>query len=291
MPTHKKRSGKKRKRLGLLSFIGLLLYYALYAVWAALKAFFSLLTWLIRGAASKARRISRKRRQPHSVAAYEGFAEVMALEGSLTEFEGWMLGSKSRIGIILGARGTGKSALGLRILENIHANTNKRIYAMGFLQADLPPWIEVIDSIEGITSNAVVLLDEGGIEFSSREAMSGVNKLLSALLLISRHKDLSILFITQNSANLEVNAIRQADFLLMKPSSLLQMDFERKGIRERYREVEGHFSRFRGKKGLTYAYSDHYRGFVTNSLPSFWSEKVSKAYMGNEGVRAAEREK
>ncbi len=116
--------------------------------------------------------------------------------------------------------------------------------------------------------------------FSSRSSMSTANKLLSTLLLIARHKDLSVLFISQNSSNLEINAIRQADFLILKPSSLLQKDFERKTIKDIYEEAEAHFQEFKNHQGLAYIYSDKYKGFITNPLPTFWSQKTSKAFSG-----------
>ena len=100
----------------------------------------------------------------------------------------------------------------------------------------------------------------------------------SKILLIARHKDLSVMFISQNSSNLEINAIRQADYLLLKPSSLLQKDFERKKIKQIYEEAQENFEDLKGTEGLTYVYADKFRGFVTNKLPSFWSEKVSKGY-------------
>ena len=84
--------------------------------------------------------------------------------------------------------------------------------------------------------------------------------------------------ITHNSANLEINAIRQSDYLILKPSSLLQKDFERKKIKEIYESVTEDFEELEDDKGLTYIYGDKYRGFVSNKLPGFWSQKVSKGY-------------
>jgi len=166
----------------------------------------------------------------------------------------------------------------MRLIENIHYWTNRRCIAMGFEQKNIPKWIHVVEDIESIPTGSVVLIDEGGILFSSRESMSSPNKLLSSLLLIARHKDISIIFISQNSSNLELNAIRQADFLLLKPSSLLQKDFERKKIKEIYSEIQEKFKLYSSNRGITYIYSDIYSGFVTNELPSFWTEEVSKAF-------------
>ena len=149
---------------------------------------------------------------------------------------------------------------------------------MGFKKEDLPSWIESVDSAEQIKPNSYVLIDEGGILFSSRKSMTNANKILSDLILISRHKNLTILFISQNSSNLEINAIRQADFLALKPNSLLQKDFERKKIKEIYDEVGSLFEKYKEDKGLTYIYSNEFKGFISNPLPSFWNKNLSKEF-------------
>src|SRR3989344_118839 len=236
----------------------------------------------IKEANLKRREIQEKKTQeqqrPKINAQYSPFTEIKLMQGNYPDFEDKLLTNKSTIGIILGARGTGKSAIGMRLLENIAVKTEKKLYALGFKAESLPSWIKVVSSIEEIENNSALLIDEGGIEFSSRESMSNANKLLSEILLIARHKDLSVMFITQNSSNLEINAIRQADYLLLKPSSLLQKDFERKKIKEMYEEVQKEFDELKDTTGLTYIYADSYRGFISNSLPSFWSEGVSKGY-------------
>ena len=212
--------------------------------------------------------------------AFDPLTEVKHKRGKLTQFEEKLLTHKSTIGLILGARGSGKSAIGMRFLENFKAKTDKNVYALGFKPESLPGWINVIYDIEDLENDSVLLIDEGGIEFSSRKSMSDANTLLSKLLLIARHKDVSVMFITQNSSNLEINAIRQADYLILKKSSLLQKDFERGKIRDIYEAVEPEFEELSGHVGLTYLYTDSYQGFVTNSLPSFWNERVSKSYAG-----------
>ena len=208
---------------------------------------------------------------------YKSFKELKKISGELAEFEKF-LQKKGKIGLIIGARGTGKSALGMRIAENIVAQSGKDIYALGFNKEKLPKYIRVIDDLEDVENNSFLLVDESGINFSSRSSMSSANKLLSSLLFISRHKNISILFITQNSANIEVNTLRQADYLLFKKSSLLQLDFERRKIKEIYEEVKKGFEKFDKDIGLTYIYSDIYRGFISNSLPDFWSEGLSKSF-------------
>ena len=211
-------------------------------------------------------------------AIHEPFSTVKNMEGNLKSFLRQLNTSKSTIGLVLGARGTGKSAIGMRVLENLQVSSKKNLYAMGFQSDSLPKWINVVKDINQIKNNSFVLIDEGGIEFSSRKSMSKGNTVLSDILLVARHKDMSVLFITQNSSNLEINVIRQADYLLLKPSSLLQKDFERAKIKKIYNEVDKEFKELQEEEGLTYIYAHKYRGFVSNSLPSFWGEKVSKGY-------------
>jgi len=209
---------------------------------------------------------------------YTQFELIEAKTGNLDDFESYLHTKNSTIGIILGKRGSGKSAIGLKMLENIKSKIGKECYAMGFENTSLPWYIKAIDDINQIKNNSFVLIDEGGILFSSRNAMSTPNKILSELILVARHKDLSIIFISQNSSNLDVNIIRQADYLIMKPSSLLQKDFERKVIKEVYTDVKSDFKKYNDILGITYIYSDDFRGFVTNSLPSFWTTNLSKSF-------------
>ena len=247
----------------------------LEAAWAA-AAWLFLLAWRS-GSSAASGALSKAKEAGGPKPAFKPLREVRRIEGSLTQFEEWLHSSKSTVGIILGSRGSGKSALGLRLLENWAAR-GRKVSTMGFENAGLPAWIRNVRNPEETPNGSVLLVDEGGLEFSSRNTMSTANKLLSNIVFISRHKDLSILFICQNSANLEVNSIRQADYLLLKKPSLLQKDFERKKIAEIYETVAKDFGELTEDRGLVYIYSDRFRGFASNELPSFWSEKASKSF-------------
>ncbi|MBU1111487.1 MAG: DUF815 domain-containing protein [archaeon] len=272
--------------------------YMLKGIWIAIVFFYKKITGLFTGRSAKAVENEEETDNSHESekseikvnkvkgvsapkdAKFQEFRELKKKKGNIETFNNFLYDNKSTIGIILGARGTGKSAIGMSFLENFASKSEKKLYALGFKQNALPHWIRVVKSIEEIENNSVLLVDEGGIEFSSRSSMTNANKLLSDILLVARHKDLSVMFITQNSSNLEVNAIRQADYLILKPSSLLQKDFERKKIKEVYESVDKDFEDLKEDRGLTYLYSDKYCGFISNDLPSFWSEKVSKGYAG-----------
>jgi len=209
---------------------------------------------------------------------YNEFSVLEVISGDYNKWLEKVYESDSQIGIILGARGSGKTAFGIKFLENLHAKHKKKCFAIGFNEDTLPFWIKGVSDISKLENNSFVLIDEGGILFNSRSSMSNANKLLSQLIMIARHKNLSILFISQNSSNLEVNILRQADFLILKPSSLLQKEFERKIIQKIYSEVGDSFKKFEEDKGIAHVYSGNFRGFVSNPLPSFWKENLSKTF-------------
>ena len=224
----------------------------------------------------KEKNIQKKREE--ILPKYDKFEVLLKEHGDYENWEDKISKADSQIGIILGARGSGKTAFGIKLLENLYSKHKRKSYAIGFKEDEMPSWITAIENIEQLGNDSFVLIDEGGILFSSRESMSNANKFLSKLILIARHKNLSIIFISQNSSNIEVNVLRQADFLVLKPSSLLQRNFERKIIQKIYGEAEEHFQKFKDKPGLTHIYSDEFKGFVVNPLPSFWKTSISKSF-------------
>lgn len=282
-------SSKPRKKKEKITFwtaikgIGLALWWIIRGIWYLVHALGRALYWLsdkIVSLAARERKSDREKGRLKSGKDELPPAKISVLEaikGSYKSFFDKLKSSDSMIGIIVGARGSGKTAIALSLLENLRGGS-KKFYAMGFQSKDLPDWIEVIETTDALENDSYVVIDEGGILFSSRESMSGPNKLLSELLFIARHKNLTIFFISQNSSNIEINTIRQSDFIILKKSSLLQKDFERKKIAEIYTQYAEGFEKHKANKGVTLIYSDQFIGFVNNELPSFWSTKVSKGF-------------
>ena len=272
----KKKAGLAGTLWNAWTWVALQLLHMLYLV---AKAILRAAASIVGKISARAAKSAREAKRPRSQATYLPLVLQKKSAGELEQFEEKILSSRSTIGLILGARGSGKSALGMRLLENVFSKTGRQVCAMGFDESSLPPWIKCVGSVEEVQNGYAVLVDEGGITFSSRSSQSSANRILSSLLLVARHKDLSVLFISQNSANLEVNAIRQADFLLLRKPSLLQKEFERKKIAEIYAAIGQGFSGLPQQGNhSTYVYSDEFSGFVSNGLPSFWSQRASKSY-------------
>jgi hypothetical protein len=202
---------------------------------------------------------------------------VTEVSGSFAEAEQRLL-QESLIVLVFGKRGAGKSALGFRLLENIHAKTSRACYVLGVSQTVLPQWIKSVEDIDTVDNGGVVLVDEGAITFSSRESMGAKNRELGKLMAIARHKDLTLFFITQNTGMLDKNVLKLADTLLIKEGSLLQLEMERPEIKKFYEKSSVAFKQLSGeRKKYVYVVDSDFEGVLEVGLPSFWSTKVSKS--------------
>lgn len=283
----KKKKGKVKKQeprkgfgLRVLIFLGMIFWFILkipYFLAKYLYVFFKYAYNKIRGMPNVKDIKFAKGKLRDTRDEEVSYSVLDSIKGNFDDFLEELKKNDSFIAITIGARGSGKTATSLALMELLRGS-KKNYFAMGFSKDALPEWIFLVEDVSNIKNDSLVLVDEGGILFSSRSFMSDSNKLLSELLMIARHKNISIIFISQNSSNLEINTLRQADVLILKKHSLLQKNFERKIIAKLYEEHESYFEKHKTKKGTSLFYADSFVGLVDVSLPSFWSVKTSKSF-------------
>jgi hypothetical protein len=219
------------------------------------------------------------KKQPH-YAAPATFAEFEIVNTVVGEYDSARkkLLHSSLIVLVFGKRGSGKSALGFRILENIHSKAQRTCFVLGVPQKVLPSWISSVDDLEQVANGGVVLVDEGAVAFGSRESMKSVNKAVGKLMAVARHKDLTLIFITQNTGMLDKSVLNLADVLMIKEGSLLQLEMERAEIKKFYQKAHGAFvSLPKQREPYFYVIDSDFEGVLAASLPSFWSSAVSKS--------------
>ena len=204
-----------------------------------------------------------------------GFNIVEQTSGDYDDFED-RLRNHSLIILITGKRGSGKTALGFKLLEVVRGK--RKAYYLG--EGKLPKFIKKVSDIKDVRNNSILLVDEAAITYSSRSSMKQSNKILGELMTIARHKNLSLIIITQNSAMIDLNVMRLSDTIIFKEPSLLQSRFERKSILDLFRKAEEQFKKIESKdrKKHFYVIDDEFEGILDFSLPNFWSDKISKSF-------------
>lgn len=204
------------------------------------------------------------------------FSVNKKVQGEFQEFYN-KINKYSLITLIAGKRGSGKTSLGMTLL-NIYSSFDKKCYCIGFDKAKVPGWLKKANNIEEVPNNSCVLIDEGAIVFSSRDAMQDTNKMLGKLMAVARHKNLNLILITQSTAMIDVNVLRLADILLLKEPSLLQAEFERKALQKMYNQIAPFFKKLEKKEQFFYVWSDDFQGLLKYELPGFWNESISKSF-------------
>jgi len=133
---------------------------------------------------------------------------------------------KSKIITIIGGRGQGKTALAMYLFEQSHDRQfhNKFYYIKkGERPEWLPDWINQAQTMEDVPNKSLAMLDETAIEYGSRNFYKDENKNFTERLVILRHKDISLILITQHSAMIDINIRRLSDILVYKKGANLDV--------------------------------------------------------------------
>jgi len=219
--------------------------------------------------------------------ALEVAADPDGLTDSGEETEGYTAWLDScqdgKVILILGRRGSGKTALAAKIAEYAMAKYRMPIYWIGLpeqARSLLPNWITLVDSPEQCPMGCFMIIDEAGIQYLSLAFNTDRNRLLRGLLMICRHRHCSLVFAVQSSRDLEYAIIRQSDTLVFKQPSLHQPESERPDVRPRAKKAALVFKDIPKDKRIESAlvFDDDFEGLITSSVPSFWSEKLSNIY-------------
>ena len=197
--------------------------------------------------------------------------------------------------VILGKKGSGKSALGYRILE--YFRWTSPVYVVG-LPADahkyLPDWIGVKPELREVPPDSIVMVDESYILHHARSSMTAQAKALSEMLNLSRQRNQTLVFVSQESRHIDRNILSSADVIIFKEPGMLQPRFDRPELRDIAREAKLAFTTVSGdKRNWSYVYSPSadYIGLLENKVPTFWNQKLSRAFAHNTGQSSAKKPK
>lgn len=195
---------------------------------------------------------------------------------------------KSKIILVVGSRGAGKTATALYLAEQAKLlGGHRSIYYVGYPEYKemYPLWFRFVDTIDKIPNNSFAIIDEAAIKYSARDFQSTGNKQLTEQMVIARHKDITLVLITQNIKLVDINVNRLADIIIFKMGSNYGLE-RRKGEimtkEKKEQEIIVRRMKPRTKEECMVLYSSGsypiYRRFK-NPLPTFWDdEKISKSH-------------
>ena len=194
--------------------------------------------------------------------------------------------------IINGHRGEGKSALGWWIAQEMHKRTKKQVATFGLAMAARKLFpkrgigrgginhVTTVDKVNRMKPS-IIIVDEAAFIAGSRDDMSSTNKEWLKLIAICRHKDHLLIFIHQQSRQLDVQIMMDADLVLMKRPTQLHIREARPSFAPEIQEAYDLFNRMRGDtKKKVYVVDYHYgaKAMLPAYMPTWWNSKVSKAY-------------
>ncbi|MCP3684416.1 MAG: hypothetical protein GY861_17190 [bacterium] len=190
--------------------------------------------------------------------------------------------NRSNVYIAVGGRGSGKSCLSYAMLEWHYMETDRPICVYKFPKPELlPKWIKNVNDLSTAPKGAVILIDEGGIEFSQFTSASKGSKDLANKLKVARHKDQSIIFISQSTDTLTKDVNRLVDCYLLRKPSTGQMYNEKPMIKKMYADCGDRFKD--PDMALRGFFISDIGEMAKFDLPTFWTDAISKAYDGEVG--------
>ncbi len=196
--------------------------------------------------------------------------------------------------LLLGGRGSGKTALGFRLLELFRYKLTPYVIGLPSQCAHLlPDWIGIEGRLEDVPSGSISLVDEAYLSNHARDWAKAESRDLCRLLNLSRQQDKTIIFSTQQSRQINLDIASSPNVTVFKNPGMFQVGFERLALRQIVSEAKMAFKTKLGDlKRWSYVYSPDagFSGMVENILPTFWSQKLSRMYgQGTLNEKAAEK--
>jgi len=209
----------------------------------------------------------------------------------------------SKVVVITGKRGSGKTALGLRLGELAKEYFGRQVWT----NLHNTPFRTAID-VKSIPNGSFAVIDEAELSFHARRAMRSQNVTIANIIAISRHKGLSLVFITQAAALMDKLIRSQTDYIFLKEPAALQIETEKGAFAEfidyallffahlpaserkkyfvTWKDDYYKFLLSKYSKWLQFYPQSYYtwllRKYATikckNKLPSFWSEEISRSF-------------
>mgnify|MGYP001353361734 CR=1 FL=1 len=132
-------------------------------------------------------------------------------------------------------------------------------------------------SVGGDDLIGIIVVDEAVFSANARRSMSEENVDWMKLFAIVRHKGHLLIFIAQTSRQVDIQLIDQADLILMKKPSMMQVKTARTELKAQVKEALALLDQKRNSKAWVYVYDPKTDAgkLLFSAMPTWWTEKLS----------------
>ena len=201
----------------------------------------------------------------------------------------WHNMPKDGVLLLTGFRGEGKTALSWWLVDTLRQVEGypKQVVAYGLhpdALAALPKWARNSASspaeVSALPKPSIIVVDEAVFSANARRSMSEENVDWMKLFAIVRHKGHLLIFIAQTSRQVDIQLIDQADLILMKKPSMMQVKTARTELKAQVKEALALLDQKRNSKDWVYVYDPKTDAgkLLPSAMPMWWTDKLSKAY-------------
>ena len=200
----------------------------------------------------------------------------------------WNNMPKSGVIFETGFRGEGKTALGWWLADMLRKTKGfpSRVVPFGLPESAiklLPKWAQhPANDVSELSElkPSIIIVDEAAFSVNSRRSMSEDNVKFMQLFAIARHKGHLLIFISQTSRQVDIQVIEQADMILIKKPSALQVKNARRELRDQTEEAFILLSAKPDSRKWVYVYDPKTDAakMLPASMPSWWTKRLSHLY-------------
>ncbi len=103
----------------------------------------------------------------------------------------------------------------------------------------LPDWTGIAPDLESLPFNTIALADEAYLPYQSRRSMAEESMALSQVLNLSRQRNQTLIFVTQEARHVDRNIASSAAVIAFSEMGMLPPEFDRPGAQEACRPGKG----------------------------------------------------
>jgi len=191
--------------------------------------------------------------------------------------------------LILGRRGSGKTALGHFIVERFSQEYSLLPAIVGIPPEKrklLPKNYVYPLSPADMPENSIGLIDEGAMLMPARKSMSSLNMLMISTLSLVRQRNQITVFVYHYPRMVDVGILAYLDGVFIKEPSVWDVYYGQKGdllpkLTWKAAELFENMDENKRKSAVfVSAPQAKFEGILGNPLPSYWCDDVSKAWAG-----------